>query len=61
METQPEPGEARLTVGHGREDCTGLSVGRLSPKQPLDQLLSAQGEVLGHVAEETGQRPNPEG
>ena len=37
-----------------------LALGRLSPKQPLDQLLSAQGEVLGHVAEETGQRPDPE-
>jgi hypothetical protein len=37
-----------------------LARGRLLPKQPLDQLLSAQGEVLGHVAEETGQCPNPE-
>jgi hypothetical protein len=38
-----------------------LAPGRLSPKQPLDQLLSAQGEVLGHVTEETRQRPNPQG
>ena len=38
-----------------------LARGRLSPKQPLDQLLSAQGEVLGHVTEETRQRPNPQG
>jgi hypothetical protein len=27
----------------------------------LDQFLSAQGEVLGHVTEETGQSPNPQG
>jgi hypothetical protein len=46
----------------GRAEKTApASVGRLSPKQPLHQLLPAQGEVLGrHVAKETGERPNPE-
>jgi hypothetical protein len=52
---------ARLTAVPGREDRTGLRAGRLSPEQPLDQFISAQGEVLGHVAEKTGQRPNPQG
>jgi hypothetical protein len=31
----------------------------LSPEQPFDEFLSGQSEVLGHVAQDTGQRPNP--
>ena len=32
----------------------------LSPEQPLDEILTGQGEVLRHVAQDAGQRSNPE-
>ena len=32
----------------------------LPPEQPFGEFLAGQGEMLGHVAEETGERRNPE-
>jgi hypothetical protein len=34
------------------------SSGALSPEQPFDEFLFGQFEVLGHVAQDIGQRPN---
>ena len=34
-------------------------VERLPPEQPLDEIVSGHGEVLRHVAEDTGERPDP--
>lgn len=45
----------------GRECARDLLDRALPPEEPLGEIVSGHGEVLCHVAEDTGERPDPEG
>ncbi len=44
-----------MVAGRASESSSALP-----PEQPFGEFLAGQGEMLGHVAEETGERPNPD-